>query len=263
MNQPLFDVDQPPRPKTLLSSNSNLRPHGILNWTIPALVTVLPDGRTIRTCPSSGVCARACYARAGAYMFSNVLAKHQQNLAYVLDEPDRWAEHMVREIRGKRAARVDCAVCARSEFPVKVRIHDAGDFFSDPYTLLWRQVIEAVPQVLFYAYTKEVDRVRRLLEADPLPNCKIVFSFGGTQDAALDPGVDRVCDVFPTVDALTAAGYHDQAACDLLAVVGPTPVGMGANNIRHLIKRQGDRSFRTWQAETDRRHAQQRQSRTE
>ena len=239
------------RPKHLLTSNSNLRPHGIANWTIPALVTKLPDGRTVRTCPNAGICARLCYARAGAYRFSNVLAKHQQNLAYVLDDPAAWTEQMIREIGRRRARPVDCPVCSRSDFPIKVRIHDAGDFFSDDYALAWLDVIGAHPGVLFYAYTKEVELARRLFTPNQPANFLLVYSYGGKQDVMLDPARDRVCDVFPDVEALRAAGYHDQAACDLLAVLGPTPVGMAANNIPHLLNRLGDRTFRDRQQQSD------------
>ena len=45
-----------------------------------------------------------------------------------------------------------------------IRIHDAGDFFSDDYLAAWLRVIRASARVNFYAYTKEVDRFRRLVE---------------------------------------------------------------------------------------------------
>ncbi len=228
------------RPAKLLTQNSNLRRDGILNWTLPAWAGRLADGRTYNTCPSAGICAKVCYARAGSYRFSNVLERHERNLAYVLDDLPGWTEQMIAEIGRKRG-------------PVIVRIHDAGDFFADAYTQAWITVMAACPDARFYAYTKEVDRIRRLIEPDPPPNFKWVFSYGGRQDGLLDELGDRVCDVFPDVDALQAAGYHDQAASDLLAVDGPTPVGMAANRIPHFQKALGDRTFRTWQAETPQR----------
>ena len=226
------------RPATLLTSNSNLRRNGILNWTLPAWAGRLADGRTYNTCPSAGICAKVCYARAGSYRFSNVLERHERNLAYVLDDLPGWTEQMIREIGRKRG-------------PVIVRVHDAGDFFSDAYLAAWLDVMAARPDDRFYAYTKEVGRFRRLIEPNPPANFKWVYSFGGTQDGQLDTTDDRVCDVFPNVDALTAAGYHDQAASDLLAVDGPAPVGMAANNIPHLLKRIGNHTFRELQAEAD------------
>lgn len=224
------------RPPLLLTKNSNLGRDNIWSWTLPAGEGQLADGRDYNACPSSGICIEACYATTGAYHYSSSVARHQRNLAYVLDDLPGWTDQMIAEIGRKRP-------------PVIVRPHDAGDFFSDAYTKAWLTVMAAHPDVRFYAYTKEVARFKRLVEPDPPPNFDWVYSYGGKHDALLDEQVDRVCDVFPTVDALKAAGYHDQAASDLLAVDGPAPVGMAANNIRHFLTLQGDRTFRTWQAQ--------------
>jgi hypothetical protein len=225
------------RPKHLLSSgNENLRRDNIYSWTLPAWAVRLPDGRTFNACPSAGICAKVCYARNGSYRFSNVRLRHQRNLAYTLDDLPGWTEQMIGEIRRKRT-------------PPVVRIHDAGDYYSDEYTGAWLEVIRACPDARFYSYTKELDRMRRLVEPNRPVNFKWVYSYGGVQDHLVDPDKERVCDVFPTVEGLHAAGYHDQAASDLLAVDGPTPVGMGANNIPHFRKLQAGRTFRGWQAE--------------
>lgn len=226
------------RPERLLTQNSNLRRDGIHNWCLPAWAGRLADGRTYNACPSAGICAKVCYARNGSYRFRNVLERHQRNLAYVLDALPEWTEQMIDEIGRKRGR-------------VIVRIHDAGDFFSDEYTRAWITVMAARPEARFYSYTKEIGRFRRLIEPDPPANFRWVYSYGGTQDHLLDEGGDRVADVFPTVEALNAAGYHDQSASDLLAVDGPAPVGIPANRIPHFLKKQGDRTFRTWQAEAD------------
>lgn len=231
------------RPEKLLTQNSNLRKHGIFNWCLPAWAGRMADGRTYNTCPSAGICHKVCYARAGAYRFSNVLARHERNLAYVLDDLPGWERQMAAEIRRKKR-------------PIVVRVHDAGDFFSDDYTLAWLRVMHACPDSRFYSYTKEVTRFRHLIETSPPANFKWAYSYGGSGDVLLDPDADRVVDVFPDLAALDEAGYHSQQANDLLAVDGPAPVGIPANNIPHFIKRQGDRTFRTWQEEADqiRRH---------
>jgi hypothetical protein len=102
----------------------------------------------------------------------------------------------------------------------------------------------------FYTYTKEVQLFRDLVEPAPPPNLKWVYSLGGSQDVLLWPG-DRVADVFPTESGIEQAGFHSQAASDLLAVDGPSPVGMASNNIPQLKRRQGARTFGQWQAEVD------------
>lgn len=234
------------RPGKLLTSNGNLSPHGIKNWTIPAWAGRMADGRTYNTCPSAGVCAtgKLCYARTGAYMWPTTLESHQRKLAYVLDDLGGWAKQMSAEISKLRPRTdVDCPTCKASPFPIKIRIHDAGDFFSDAYTSAWTTIADEHPDVFFYAYTKEVDRCRRLIEPGGRANFGLVYSLGGTQDGLIDRGVDRYCEVFPTSKALELAGFYDQEACDLLAVVGPKPVGMAVNRNPGVMKKLGNDTF--------------------
>jgi hypothetical protein len=106
--------------------------------------------------------------------------------------------------------------------------------------------------VNFYAYTKEVAMFRRLVEPAPPGNFWWVYSLGGIQDADLNPDVDRVADVFPTEEAIDAAGWHSQTESDLLAVTGPALVGIPANNIPRFRCLQGNRTFGQWQAQTQR-----------
>jgi hypothetical protein len=123
-----------------------------------------------------------------------------------------------------------------------VRIHDAGDFFDATYLARWARIAAANPDVLLYAYTKEV----AMLKATPLPdNMRVVYSYGGRQDHLIDPGADRHADVFPTRAALDAAGYYDQEDNDLLAVTAPTTrIGIVANNLPVANKRFAGRTMR-------------------
>ena len=50
------------------------------------------------------------------------------------------------------------------------------------------------PDVLFYAYTKEVTMLKGVVVPD---NFRVVFSYGGQEDDAIDRSVDRHADVFP------------------------------------------------------------------
>lgn len=227
------------RPERLLTQNSDLRADGIWNWTLPALATKLPDGRAIKTCPAAGVCASACYARNGTYNIPTVIERHQANLTYVLDDLPGWQRQMSTELAHVRH---------RGGW---VRIHDAGDFFSDRYLSAWLRIIAFRPYVNFYCYTKEVSRFRRLVEPAPPRNFRWVYSYGGKEDHLLRPGVDRVADVFPDDASITGAGWHSQDASDLLAVLGPAPVGIPANNIPQYRKRMAGRTFREWQEERD------------
>ena len=67
---------------------------------------------------------------------------------------------------------------------------------------------------------------------------------GGQQDALIDTSLDRHDDIFPNLQALTAAGYEDQEKSDLMAALLPTKkIGIVANNIPRLLRLQGTKSF--------------------
>jgi protein gp88 len=227
-----------PRPARLLTQNRQLRAIGVWNWTLPAWAGRFSDtGQTYNTCPSAGICSQVCYARSGAYLWPAVRRKHEANLRFVLEDLEGWQRAMTAELGASRFYRR------------WVRVHDSGDFFADDYTRAWLSVMRARPDVSFYAYTKEVLRFRRLVTPDAPRNFLWAFSYGGTQDALLDPSVDRVADVFATEAAIAEAGWHSQHASDLLAVLGP--VGMSANRIPAFLKRLGGRRFSQWQAQVD------------
>lgn len=227
------------RPRRLLTQNRELRAIGVWNWTLPALAARLPDGRTQITCPAASACTQICYARNGTYLFPTVKAKHIANLAYVMDDLPGWTEAMIRELSAPRL---------NGKF---VRVHDAGDFFNDAYTLAWCHVMRSCPQVTFYAYTKEIRRFKRLIEPDPPDNFLWVYSYGGREDAVIDADLDRVADVFPDENSIAEAGWSSQEASDLLAVLGPRLVGVPANRIPHFLKKMAGRRLSDWQAEID------------
>lgn len=191
----------------LLTQNSKMKKSGdrVFNFTLPALMT----------CPNAGECARGCYARQGAYTWSNVSAKHMRN--YEASQTVEFIGAMITEIRGKRVRRV--------------RIHDAGDFYSREYALKWFKIMEALPDVGFYAYTKQVEMFKRELFERP-KNFRLIFSYGGKQDAMIDVELDRHSQVFKHVDDLHRAGYIDASKDDSLALTNNHRVGLvyhGAN----------------------------------
>lgn len=186
--------------KPLLRQNSELRDLGIHNWTLPAWVTRLPDGRTVNVCPQAGACVKLCYARNGTYNFPGVKAAHQRNLALAMDDLGAFATAIVRELdmprfkkkRGPHLPNLDrshlspeVAALLDAGAPL-VRIHDSGDFFSDDYLAAWAHIATLRPDVLFYAYTKEVSRWRRVVGDDGPRNLLAVFSLGGKEDHLLD-----------------------------------------------------------------------------
>lgn len=237
-----------------------MRKDGIWNWTLPAWVVQRSNGQHVNVCPQAGACAKLCYARTGTFMFPAVKAAHQRNLDLVLDDLPAWRTLMASELGHRRfrpsgvprmpwlgrghlhpvvANLLDAGAAA-------VRIHDSGDFLSEEYLRAWLWVAGETPDVLFYAYTKEVALFKGLLTHDrpAPPNFLWVYSLGGRQDHLIDRDRDRHAEVFPDETAIRAAGYVNQDAHDLLCVLSPGHrIGIPANNIPAVRKRMAGQSF--------------------
>lgn len=253
-----------------LTQNSEMRRDGVWNFTLPAWVIELPDGSHFNVCPNAGACAKFCYARNGTYLFPKVRGKHLSNLELVRDNPD-WTSAISGELNSKKFRPTG----NRREIPglnslehlddwtlgwinvggQAVRIHDSGDFFSVEYLRGWIEIAWEFPDILFYAYTKEVQMLEDAKAEQYWPaNFKIVYSMGGRQDHLVDKDTMRHADVFPDLEAIEAAGYMSQDPSDLLCVLLPTTrVGIPQNNIPHFKKRLDGRTFSQAQQERSRR----------
>jgi hypothetical protein len=66
-----------------------------------------------------------------------------------------------------------------------VRLHVAGDFFSDTYFLAWMDVAKAKPEILFYTYTKSIPVWLRNRSCVPA-NFKLTASEGGKHDDLIE-----------------------------------------------------------------------------
>lgn len=241
----------------LLTQNSELKPHGIWNFAIPAWYVRLTDGNLFVTCPNAGACAKVCYARNGTYNFKNVKAAHRRNLELFLNSPLAFEEAMCEELTARRfrpsgVARPPLPGVDMSRLEPflrkwintggkAVRIHDSGDFFNAEYLATWVRIARATPDVLFYAYTKEV-LMFKAYGGFP-SNFRYLFSTGGLQDHFIQER-DRHADVFTNEAEIAAAGYESQEASDLLAILLPTNrIGIPANNIPHFNKKMAGRRF--------------------
>ena len=223
----------------LLTQNSELKPDGIWNWTLPAWQVKLSDGTWFNACPQACACVNLCYARNGTYLFPTVKAKHLDNLERTLSDLGQWQSDMLKDIKSHKKI-------------TYVRIHDAGDFYSDAYLQSWLDIAILTPAVTFYAYTKEVSRFKRMVEGACPKNLKYLYSLGGKEDHLINKDDDRHAEVFPDEAALDAAGYMNQTTSDLLAITLPTnKIGIEANNIKHFKKKQGFETFGSLQAARD------------
>ncbi|GHG22681.1 hypothetical protein ACFFSH_28960 [Streptomyces filamentosus] len=243
---------KPKARRWLLTQNRQLRAEGIFNWPLPAWAGRFSDGSTYNACPEAGACAKLCYARVGTYRWPVVLAAHERNMWMTMHALDEWEAQMTEELQHRRY---------RGKW---IRLHDSGDFHSDEYLQAWLRIMRNAPaDTWFYCYTKSVSRFRRLVEPNPPENFLWCYSLGGKEDHLLDLESDRHADVFPGVKELEEAGYTDQTESDLLSVLSESPkVGIPANYIPMLLKRQGDETFSSLQRALDKKLAEKKQRRT-
>lgn len=176
----------------LLSINSKIKKTGkkhgkkIANFALPAL----------KTCPNAGACRFGCYAKSGAYLFSNVAKKHEENLKAT--KSTDFVYLMMKEIKDRKIE--------------IVRVHDSGDFYSLEYLQKWVAIANGSHAVLFYFYTKNVEMIKSM----SLPkNVHAIFSFGGKQDHLIDHKKDRVARVFSSKKELENRGFIDASDDDL------------------------------------------------
>ena len=158
----------------LLTQNSKLKKTSkelgvrVFNFGIPAYKSA--SGKL--TCPMAKDCIKFCYAKKGAYIWSNVKPAFEKR--YELSKTDQFIDAMNAEIKRKK--------------PDYVRVHDSGDYYSKAYLQKWITVAIHNPDVKFYSYTNMVDLVHK---TDLPDNYDIIFSNAGKQTHMIDYEQDR------------------------------------------------------------------------
>ena len=193
----------------LLSQNGKMKKSSkvgrfeLYNFGIPAFRS---QDNTV-TCPNAGICAKDCYAQNGTYNFPNVVNAYERRLDQTR-ELTRF-EALIRAEIGLVGVQANA-----KDKECLIRIHDSGDFYSEQYLDKWIEIIQNLPLIHFYAYTKNVQWTK----ARQLPNnFTAIYSFGGKQDNLIDCQKDRHSMVFPTLDHLLDAGYVDASQDDTVA----------------------------------------------
>ena len=162
------------------------------------------------TCLWADKCKKYCYASKGAYIWSNVKPAFERRLE--VTKQDDFPQVMIAEIVKKKAD--------------VVRIHDSGDFYSREYVHKWFKVMESLPQVKFYAYSKSLP----LLDGVKLPaNFTLIKSEGGKRDDLIKPDSDRHARIFKTEAELIASGYANASNNDLIAIGNNPKIGLLAH----------------------------------
>jgi hypothetical protein len=184
----------------LLTQNTKLKKTSkelglrVFNFGIPAYKSA--SGKL--TCPMADSCVKFCYAKKGAYIWSNVKPAFEKR--YQLSKTDKFVEAMNAEIRKKK--------------PDYVRVHDSGDYYSRAYLKKWIDIANSNPNVRFYSYTNMIDMILKTSLPD---NYDIIFSDSGKQKHLIDERKHRHTKIFKSNDDLNSAGYTDASSIDLHA----------------------------------------------
>lgn len=186
----------------LLSQNKKMKKSGqrVFNFGIPAL----------KTCSKALACASDCYARQGAYAWSNVQQAYERR--YEASLRSNFPELLINEVMRMRKK------------PTHIRIHDSGDFYSKEYVMKWFKIIRDMPEITFYAYTKEVALFKSIEKYMP-ENFTIIYSYGGKEDHLIDKENDRHAMVFETKEEMPE-NYINASDNDLLAISENKRVGL-------------------------------------
>lgn len=210
----------------LLTQNSKMKKSSqngitLVNWTLPAF----QSETGFRTCPMAQSCVSGCYARSGTYRFKMSVLAHNEKL--VLSQSDAFVPEMIAEI--------ETWIKKRTVKHLKVRIHDAGDFYDLSYFEKWIKIMshfEKDSRVSFYAYSKMIKMIK---EYGPLPESfHIIFSFGGKQDSLIDREKDSHSLVFSSIENLLASGYINGTDDDMIAA---NPVNKKIGLVYHGVKK--------------------------
>ena len=184
----------------LLTQNSKLKNTSkelglrVFNFGIPAYKSA--SGKL--TCPMADTCVKFCYAKKGAYIWSNVKPAFEKR--YELTKTDNFVEAMNAEIRKKK--------------PDYVRVHDSGDYYSPAYLKKWIEVAIHNPNVRFYSYTNMVDMFHKTNLPD---NYDVIFSDAGKQRHLIRFNKDRHTNIFSSEEKLNKAGFVNASKIDLYA----------------------------------------------
>lgn len=204
-----FDYDAISPNHRISWGNSKLKLDGIASFNLPP----------ISTCPARGACEKYCYATQGNQWFKSGYIRRVAAYKATL-EPD-FPEIMVAHLMSER---------------VKIlRIHDSGDFYSPQYMLQWFKIAESLPNVTFYAYTKQVILMRKLWDKKPA-NLKLIQSIGGKFDNLIDHSKPHAR-IFASLAELLTANYTDTSVSDKPAAT------RGVNNIGLVIHGVKKRNF--------------------
>lgn len=207
--------------KTVFSQNAKMKKSSqngthLYNWGIPAYKS---QNGTI-TCPNASKCIIGCYAKSGAYVWSNVAKAYENRLSL---SRTKGFQHVI-------VYHIDKLMSKHKTGTIMIRIHDSGDFYSQDYLAAWIEIANVYQnetRVQFYAYTKMVQLCKTYATNGLIPNnLTLIYSFGGRQDEMIQIETDRHSRVFENETELACHGYSDASQNDMVAIGPNNKVGL-------------------------------------
>jgi len=184
----------------LLTQNSKLKKTSkelgvrVFNFGIPAYKSA--SGKI--TCPMADACVKFCYAKKGAYIWSNVKPAFEKR--YEISKTDKFVAKINAEIVLKE--------------PEYIRVHDSGDYYSRNYLNKWIEIAKNNPDVKFYSYT---NCIQMLKDVNLPTNYDIIFSSSGKQKHMINKDADRHSYIFNNEQDLLNKNYVNASKIDLYA----------------------------------------------
>jgi len=114
--------------KSLFSRGNHKLPRNIAIFNIPE----------VKTCPGKTLaCTQLCYAIKATRQYPKTLLQRKRNLRISIS--NQFVDRAIKEL--KRMRKVDT-----------VRIHEAGDFYSQGYLDKWIVIATNIPKLIFFAF---------------------------------------------------------------------------------------------------------------
>jgi len=207
-----------------------LRGHNIASFNLPAGGYKL-DGVWHKVCIFAAACLALCYAMQGSYKWASTQIPRVVNHQALLRLHGAYSNGVIKALDGM--------VKRLGPSYGLVRLHDSGDFFADWYAYSWLIVARMNPDILFYCYTKS-----HTLFPDhtTVPaNLRIVRSFGGKMDSAIDTDNDPHARIFASVKELLDAGYinaNDEIEGEIATILGRRKIGLAYHGVKKATPAQ-------------------------
>jgi hypothetical protein len=221
---------------------------GIFNISIPAghtcpyakqcqsRTTLVPKNESGFGVVDGPNCEWRCFAATDEAKYPAVRSQRWFNFLAILEHKNAY-----------ELANLIEASLPKSKWGAPIRIHVAGDFFSQTYFDAWVLVADRHPKQVFYAYTKALPLWVKRLSNIP-SNFKLTASYGGTHDHLIPQYNLRSAKVVFTPEEASNLGleidhddshaYGDGPSFALL-LHGTQPAGSAAAKAWSSLKKQG------------------------